>query len=155
MTGFEPVKSTGTASSGGSGSKTAESTSAAGAPGSGGTAQTKPAGSSVYLKVFWWNDTERRRPEQTIVSWTGGTWRPNPDKKSEVTTIGPFPVGQTLKLTVYPDGTDGTARVVTFVVRKTLISASARDAIHIELRDEALRVLGNAVANFEHDFVRK
>lgn len=153
LAGFEPVgSSSGTTQDGG------DQTPATGGvtePGSSGGTVAKGGKGSFYVKILWWNDTKTRGPKNVIVTWDGGSWSPDATLKSDVTTIGPFPVGKKLNLTVYPDGKSRPGRVVPFTIRASMLSESDRDGIHIELRDDNLRVLGNAVQNFERNYARK
>jgi hypothetical protein len=118
------------------------------------TASSQQAG-TFYLRIMWWNDTKTRAAKNVVVDWgSGGSWSPDPALPSQAVTIGPFPVDTALSLTVYPDGKSGTKAVVPFTITPVMRSGTERDGVHIELRDDALRVLGNPVQNFERVFER-
>jgi hypothetical protein len=137
-------------STGGSGAKGGSQTT--GGPSVTGNSQET---GTFYVRVMWWNDTKARAAKDVIVTWgTDGSWSPDPALPSQATDIGPFPVGKTLSLTVYPDGKTGTKDVVPFTITPVMKSGTERDGIHVELRDDTVRVLGNPVQNFEHVFQR-
>jgi hypothetical protein len=110
---------------------------------------------TFHLRVFWWNDTRQRAMKGAVVTWgKSGSWTPDVSRPSQAATIGPFPTGKALKLTVYPDGRTRSANAVSFTLTPAMLSGSDRDGIHIEVRDDGVRVLGNPVHNFEVDFSR-
>ena len=74
--------------------------------------------------------------------------------KSDVGSIGPAAVGRTLTLTVYPDGRAGKAIKATFEVTADMLSNSDVDAIHVEVSDAQVRVLGNPIPNFIQAYAR-
>ncbi|MDO8915858.1 MAG: hypothetical protein Q7W16_07240 [Coriobacteriia bacterium] len=123
---------------------------------------TPPAGGTsgkvkdtFYVMVSWWDDTEKRPAEDAVVTWgASGSWSPSGTTRAQAARFGPFPVGRTSKLTVYPDGKARRAGVVVLDIKSSMLSGSERDGIHIEVRDDAVRVLGNPVSNFEVIFPR-
>lgn len=133
-----------------------------GGTGAGGTARpsapaTPPSGEqpTFYVRASWWNDTVKRAPTGFTVAWgTGGEWTPNAASKSQVATIGPFFVGQPQALKISPDGPSGPTVTVPFTITTSMLPSSERDGIHIEIRDDGLRVLGNPVENTERNYPR-
>lgn len=110
---------------------------------------------TFYITVSWWDDTEEHSAKNGVVTWgESGSWSPDVARRSQTARIGPFPVGRTSKLTVYPDGRAHGADVVLLAIKSSMVSGSERDGIHIEVRDDAVRVLGNPVFNFEVVFPR-
>lgn len=110
---------------------------------------------TFYVKVSWWDDTEARSAKNCVVTWgESGSWSPEGPSRAQTARIGPFPVGRTSKFTVYPDGRGHRADVVKLDIKSSMVSGSERDGIHIEVRDDAVRVLGNPVFNFEVVFPR-
>lgn len=107
------------------------------------------------LRIFLWNDTAKRALKDPVVKWgTSGSWTIDSSMAAQTATIGPFRTGRTLKLTVYPDGESGKGSVVPFVITPAMLSGSERDGVHVEIRDDGVRVLGNAVENFERPYSR-
>jgi len=133
-----------------------------GSPNSGG-AQPKPepkpsvvvdADEGVPLKIMWWNDTVDRAPKGFEVVYAGQSFKPDAGKQRDSGSIGPCPYGTTVTLVVYPDGRGGPKFVVPFTATKVMQANSERDAIHVQVSDGSVRVLGNAVDNFEQTFNR-
>jgi len=135
--------------SGSNGSGSSGGTTGSKGSGDSGSASTAPK----TIRVNWWNDTSANSPKNPAISFNGKTIKPKAGK-SDVMTIGPCPVGKELKLTIYPDGTSGRKLVATFRVDASMVANSDQDAIHIEVRDERVRVLGNPIPNFEESFER-
>lgn len=133
-----------------------------GSPNTGG-AQPKPepkpavvvsADKGVPLKVMWWNDTVDRLPEGFEVVYAGQSFKPDSGKQRDSGSIGPCPYDTTVTLLVYPDGRGGPKFVVPITATKVMQANSERDAIHVQVSDGSVRVLGNAVDNFEQTFNR-
>lgn len=132
------------------GSTTPTGAGAASSVGASGKAQ-----STFYVRVSWWDDTEDRSAKNCVVAWgESGSWSPQGSQRAQTARIGPFPVGRTSKLTVYPDGKGHRADVILLDIKSSMVSDSERDGIHIEVRDDVVRVLGNPVFNFEVIFPR-
>lgn len=124
-------------------------------PNPGKQTSSQDAVGDFYLRVSWWNDTQRKSPRGFTIKWgSGSSWTADAAKASEVATIGPFVRGRALQLKIYPEGLDGSVATVPFQIGAKMLSGSKRDGIHVEIRDDNLRVLGNPVRNFELDFPR-
>jgi hypothetical protein len=102
----------------------------------------------VSFKIQVWDDTVSNPPGQRAEVWVRGmgSWFPDLEFGADVKSgVGPFPVGSTQEVFVYPDGRDGAEVKVSVVVGSNLISDSDRDAIIVEIGDTEVRVLGAAV----------
>lgn len=107
------------------------------------------------LRVFWWNDTKARPAHSFELGWgSNGSWKADGTKSSQVTEIGPFPTGVRFELGVFPSGTSGDGWAAPLYISPQMISASDQDALHVEITDDGMKVLGNPVQNFEVDFPR-
>lgn len=107
------------------------------------------------LRIFFWNDTEKRPLKEPVIEWgSSGSWRVDPSMAAEQAIIGPFRTGTKLTLTVYPDGAGGKGHSVPFVLGSKMLSGSERDGMHVEIRDGQVHVLGNAVDNFDRTYTR-
>lgn len=96
-----------------------------------------------YIIIKYWNDTVSREPNLVVVAGNA-SWRPRKGVASEQGKLGPVPIGRTIDLLVYPDGTNGTSVVVPVLLTERM-SSNELDAIHIEVRDSRVRILGNPV----------
>ncbi len=143
----------------GGGGQPAQGGSGSSAPGNGGASSgSGSAGSNAntatkMIRINWWNDTRAKPPKNPVVEFAGKMVKPKAGK-SDVLRIGPCPVGKDLKLVVMPDGPGGKRLVATFRVTRSMIADSEQDAIHVEVRDDSVRVLGNPVLNFEQTLAR-
>lgn len=109
-----------------------------------------PAVKTMTVKILWWNDTESRQPKGTIISIGDARWKPDVTATQAVGTLTGLAYGKQLSLVVYPDGPLGTKVVVPVMFdEKTMKSNSDQDAIHVEIKDTTVKVLGNPVKNFE------
>lgn len=115
----------------------------------GGTA--KPASKTV--RILWWNDTVRQPVKSPEVVFEDSVYKPA-SGKSDVGSVGPAAVGRTLTLIVYPDGRSGKAVKASFEVTAQMMSNSDVDAIHVEVSDTQVRVLGNPIPNFVQAYKR-
>ena len=143
----------------------ASAQSVAAANGSGtntGSTATKPsrggttvAASGMNVRIIFWNDTTAKaRPTGCeIVSGTS-SYKPNTAVKFSRGSIGLAPFRKKLELTVYPTGRSGKKFVVPFTVTPDMLPNSEQDAIHVAVSDSSVRVLGNAVFNFDQIFAR-
>lgn len=144
-------------STGGSGS-TSGKTGTSGGSGSGGSGVSSSASKGLTIKIMWWNDTVNRAPKNAEIVFAGRSYKPAAGK-SDQGSIGPCPIGKQLELVVYPDGRGtaahpGTKLIAKFTVNAQMVANSETDAIHVELKDTGLRVLGNPVNNFVQSFSR-
>lgn len=114
---------------------------------------TKPSTAAKIIRINWWNDTQANPVDDPAIVFAGTTVRPKPGKSS-VLSIGPCPVGKKLQLVVYPDGPSGQKMVATFLVTSAMVANSDQDAIHVEVRDNRVRVLGSPIPNFDQTFER-
>lgn len=109
-----------------------------------------PATATMTVKILWWNDTESKQPKGTLISIGDARWKPDVTVTQGAGTLSGLPYGKELTLVIYPDGPLGkkVSVPVTFDA-KTMKSNSDQDAIHIEIKDTTVKVLGNPVKNFE------
>ncbi|MDZ4168899.1 MAG: hypothetical protein U1E26_04485 [Coriobacteriia bacterium] len=124
-----------------------------GSTGTGGSG-TAPSTAPKTIRIKWWNDTQANSPKNATIEFGGKSVKPKAGK-GDTLAIGPCAVGKDLKLTIYPDGPSGSKLVATFRVDASMVADSEQDAIHIEVRDDRVRVLGNPVPNFEQSFARR
>lgn len=142
------TKTAGSGSTGGSGSQTNQASSSGGSSGGqNSSGNGKPGAKTVYVVVKYWNDCERQQPDELQLVLGDASWKPK-GEESQTGKIGPLAVGKTSTLVVYPDGPKGSKLVAKILFRKDMV-ASDRDAVHVEIRDERIRVLGNPVVGFE------
>ncbi len=106
------------------------------------------------VRIMFWNDTAADSPAGCEVTIAGSSWAPNVGKDSDQGTIAGLAYGEPLPLDVYPDGPDGEKVTVYVAFDADMISGSEQDAIHVEVSDEKVRVLGNPVENFDMSFDR-
>lgn len=140
--------------SGGSGSN---GSSGGSSNGGGSNSSSKPTPTPVKgmtVKILWWNDTKDKAPSGVEIVYGASSFKPNPGKDAASGSVGPVVYGKEVKLVVYPDGRDGKKLIVPFTVEKAMISNSEQDAIHVEISDDRVRVLGNPVSGFERAFDR-
>lgn len=114
---------------------------------------TSASAKGLTIKILWWNDTAERAPKNAEVVFGNRIYRPRTGK-SDQGSIGPCPVGKPLKLIVYPDGRNGAKLEAEFTVDAQMVANSDQDAIHVEVKDTRVRVLGNPVNNFMQSFAR-
>lgn len=111
------------------------------------------SGSTRTLKVLWWNDTASRTPKSPEIVFGGKSFKPRAGKRDSG-SIGPIPLDRQVEVVVYPDGRSGPKLVAEILVDKGMTSNSDTDAIHVEVRDTGVRVLGNPVVDFTQSFSR-
>lgn len=107
-----------------------------------------PTADKGYVVVKYWNDTQSKQAGDIEIVVGLNVWKPSADQKSDTRKLGPIALDETLEFVVYPDGRDGKKIVVPVTVTAGM-SGMDTDAIHVELRDDQVRVLGNPVANFQ------
>ncbi len=145
-----PTSGPGAATQGGATSGSGDG-GAGGSSGPGSASQSNTAAKLIRIK--WWNDTQAVPPKNPVIEF-GGKRVTLKAGKSDTLAIGPCPVGEDLTFAIYPDGTAGKRIVATFRVEARMIADSEQDAIHVEVRDDRVRVLGNPIPNFERTFER-
>jgi hypothetical protein len=148
-----PTEAQGDASAPGTGGSTPGG-SASGGSASGGESGKVSDSKSKIIRILWWNDTMGVAPKNPEVVFDGKSVKPTSGRTATM-RIGPCPVGKDLELVVYPDGRSGKKLAATFRVSAGMVADSEQDAIHIEVRDDRVRVLGNPVTNFEQSFARR
>ncbi|MDO9108438.1 MAG: hypothetical protein Q7U89_05545 [Coriobacteriia bacterium] len=112
-------------------------------------AVAKP-GATMTLRILLWNDTESKAPKNLEVAVGAVTWIPaNPTVPSQSGDLAGLAVGKDLQLELYPDGRTGKKLVVTIRLTPEMRSGSDADAVHVEIRDDSVRVLGTPVENFD------
>lgn len=112
-------------------------------------AVAKP-GESMTLRILLWNDTESKAPKNLEVAVGSITWTPaDPTVPNQSGDLAGVAVGKDLQLEVYPDGRTGKKIVVTIRLTPEMRSGSDADAVHVEVRDDQVRVLGTPVDNFD------
>ncbi len=112
----------------------------------------KPAvpGQSMDLRVLLWNDTDTKAPDGLEVAIGSIKWTPaDPTLKSQAGELGAVAIGKVLDLEVYPDGRQGKKITVKIKLTADMRSGSEADAVHVEVRDSQVRVLGTPVENFD------
>jgi len=115
--------------------------------------QTQASATGTRLKILWWNDTVNRAPSNAEIVFAGKSYKPAAGK-SDSGSIGPCPMGKQLQLVIYPDGRKGAKLIAKFTVDSQMVANSETDAIHVEVRDTGVRVLGNPITNFVQSFSR-
>lgn len=108
----------------------------------------------LTVRVLWWNDAKAKPADGFEIVYDSKSIKPDTSKASGTGSIGPVPFGKDVVLVVYPDGRDGKRFEVPFKVSKTMAPNSDVDAIHVEVSDDKVRVLGNAVDNFDQSYAR-
>lgn len=152
--------STGTGSNAsGSGSNASNGTGSGGGSSTGGSGSgtgTKPSPSTkgLVVKILWWNDTKTKAPNGCEIVYGSSSFKPVATKDAASGSIGPVPYRKSVQLVIYPDGRSGKKILVPFVVDSGMNANSDRDAIHVQISDAEVRVLGNAVDGFDKTFDR-
>lgn len=110
----------------------------------------KPAAKTMTVRILYWNDTESKPAASLIVSIGDAKWSPaDKDAKSAVGSLAGLPFNQSLKIVVMPDGVGGKRIEVPVKFTTDMIANTAGDAIHVEVKDGTVRVLGTPVDNFD------
>ncbi len=158
------------ANGGGTGASTATDSNTNNTSGSGSSASPKPAPKpgtkpapkpgvkpstkpGMNVRIIFWNDTSSKPLKGTEIVAVGMSYKPSTGK-TDTGSIGTVPYGEVVKLVVYPDGRSGKSVTVPFTVLKGMIADSEQDAIHVAISDGSVRVLGNAVDNFDQTLPR-
>ena len=102
------------------------------------------------LRVMWWNDTVSRAPEGFRIELAGGFWEPSEHgSEHEVGRVEGVPAAGAVDLVVFPDGEEGARIVVPVQLDGAMVSDSEEDAIHIEVTDEQVRIVGTPLLDFD------
>jgi len=137
------------------GSKTEDPAKEPSTPGGGTTDEepvTPPAtpGVTMDLRILLWNDTDAKAPKNLEVAVGSVKWVLADNSVPSVTgELAALAVGKKLSLEVYPDGRSGKKIVVPILLSKDMRSGSEADAVHVEIKDDRVRVLGTPVENFD------
>jgi len=113
---------------------------------------TPPAtpGVTMDLKILLWNDTDAKGPKNLEVAVGSVKWVLTDTAVPSVSgELAGLSVGTKLSLEVYPDGRSGKKIVVPILLTKDMRSGSEADAVHVEIKDDRVRVLGTPVENFD------
>ena len=107
----------------------------------------------MMVRILFWNETSAALANCEIVVGAS-SYKPNTAGEAARGTIGPLALNKTLSLLVYPNGRSGKRLVVPFTLTPDMLPDSEQDAIHVAVSDSSVRVLGNAVSNFDQSFAR-
>lgn len=153
--GSKPGGQSGTSAGGSSsGGSSGGNTSGGGSSGDAGATDPKtPETAGKTIRILWWNDTVDKPVASPEIVFGGKSYRPKAGK-SDVGSIGPAKPGAELSFSVYPEGRSGKSVSVRFEVTDEMLSNSDIDAIHVEVSDAQVRVLGNPIPNFVQAFKR-
>jgi len=124
----------------------------AGTPGDSGddNGGTTPNAPSMTLMILFWNDTQAKDPKGFEVAVGTAKWVPSDPAVAKLTgEIKGLVIGKKLQLEVYPDGRSGKKILVPIELTKDMRSGSEADAVHVEVKDDTVRVLGTPVENFD------
>lgn len=121
------------------------------APGTDDEPETPAAtGTTMDLKILLWNDTDSKAPKNLEVVVGEVKWVLTDNATPSVAgELAGLPVGKKLDLVVYPDGRSGNKIIVPIMLTKDMRSGSEADAVHVEVKDDRVRVLGTPVENFD------
>lgn len=106
------------------------------------------------LRVIWWNDTVGSAPSGASISIGDAVWNPDTGTDSARGLLQDIEIGEAVTLVVLPDGPDGNRIEVPLLLTQSMDPASDEDAVHVEVSDTSVRVLGNPVDNFDVTFDR-
>lgn len=110
----------------------------------------EPAAKTMTLRILYWNDTSAKPAKGLRVAVGDVVWSPaDAGVESAVGSLAGLPFDTKLTLVVMPDGTDGTKLEVPIILTADMISNSEGDAVHVEIKDATVRVLGTPVDNFD------
>lgn len=147
--------STGSSGSGSSTSgKSGSSTSGQSNTGAGAGSGSASATGTMKVRVLWWNDTEKKQADGFTVILGSTKVVADVSQKSGSGMLGPVAIGPVMNLAVYPDGMGGKKIVVPVTMNANMVGGSEQDAIHVEVSDTKVRVLGNPVEGFDVSFDR-
>jgi hypothetical protein len=119
------------------------------------TPTPKPVATTLELKLAAMDYTENKPPGDTELWMKGlGSWYPDLTWGGDDTIIGPYGVGTTQELFVYPDGRGGVEIKVILRLTDDMISRSDRDIVWVEIYDGKVLAWGTAIEDIEQEFVR-
>ena len=113
-----------------------------------------PPGAVMTVRIMFWNDTNSNSAKGCEVIIDGNAWVPDTDSASDAGAIDGLAYDNTLDLVVLPNGSGGDRFEVPVKFTSVMDPGSERDAIHVEVSDGEVRVIGNAVENFDVRFER-
>lgn len=119
----------------------------------GATDPKTPESAGKTIRILWWNDSVDKPVASPEIVFGGKSYKPA-SGKSDVGAIGPAEPGDQLTFSVYPNGRGNKSVSVRFEVTDEMLSKSDVDAIHVEISDAQVRVLGNPIPNFVQAFPR-
>jgi len=110
---------------------------------------------SISFKLNVWDETISI-PADKIEIWIKGvgSWYPDISQGADQKIIKSFPVNQPESLFIYPDGRGGNEIKVIFIPTSDMISESDRDAIIIQVFDDQIIIISNAIEGREAIFRR-
>lgn len=110
----------------------------------------EPAAKTMSLRILLWNDTSAKPVKSLSVAVGATTWSPaDASVKSAVGSLAGLAFDTKLTLVVMPDGASGKRIEVPITFTPDMISNSEGDAVHVEIKDATVRVLGTPVDNFD------
>jgi hypothetical protein len=106
----------------------------------------------MQIQLIWWNDTKSK----PTASWqiVYGSTIIKPSGATGKAAFGPIPFNKSAELVIYPDGPKGKKIVAPFTVTADMQPNSEQDAIHVEVSDSGVRVLGNPMHNVDQTYPR-
>ena len=110
---------------------------------------------SVSDETSGWESGSSGLPNLEV--WVPGTgsWFPDTSFGGDVSeAAGPFRVGETTEIFIYPDGRDDPEFAVEVLVDADIIAGSVRDMIQITVDDATVNVFGTSIPGFEVNFQR-
>ena len=113
-----------------------------------------PPGAVMTVRVMFWNDTSSNSAKGCEIIIEGNSWAPDADSASDSGAIDGLAYDKVLDLVVLPNGLGGDRFEVPVKFTSVMDPGSERDAIHVEVSDGEVRVIGNAVENFDVRFER-
>lgn len=114
-----------------------------------------PEAAGLELKLAVYDDTESS-PADEVELWTKGlgSWYPDLTFGGDVTTIGPYEVGSSHELFVYPDGRGGVEIKVVLTLTDDMMSRSDRDMVSVAIGDQTVTVTATSIDGLEQQFAR-
>ena len=106
------------------------------------------------VKIMFWNDTDSNDTDGCIVSIGDSSWEPDTSGDSDTGTIAGLGYDEPLAMVVRPSGAGGPEFTVDVTFTSIMEPGSEQDAIHVEISDARVRIIGNAVDNFDVVFDR-
>lgn len=114
-----------------------------------------PEATTLELKLAVHNETQNNPPTEIELWTTGlGWWHPYLGFGGDHTVIAPYELDSSPELFIYPDGRDGLEIKVVLRLSGDMISRSDRDAVHIGIHDNIVKVWGTPIEGLEQEFPR-